>query len=165
MLDPTPTSGNPFWDYSLALYAAPGVAEACIGLQDRHGLDVNLLLFCCWASHRGHGLSGDELDRLLAVSRDWQTEVVQPLRRLRRRLKAEAAASADVAALRDSIKAQELAAERIAQDRLQDCLPLDDGPANEAALASNLARYLSRVPAGVAALDDPAFVTLRAACL
>jgi hypothetical protein len=35
---------NPFWDFSLALYAKEGVADACLLLQDKLGYDVNLLL-------------------------------------------------------------------------------------------------------------------------
>ena len=38
-----------FWDFSLEIYAKPGVAQACLALQDECGADVNLLLFCCWA--------------------------------------------------------------------------------------------------------------------
>jgi uncharacterized protein (TIGR02444 family) len=37
---------NAFWDFSLKVYAAAGVADECILLQDRFGIDVNLLLFC-----------------------------------------------------------------------------------------------------------------------
>ena len=43
-----------FWRFSLALYARPGVAEALIALQDRAGLDVNLILFGLWVGTR-HG--------------------------------------------------------------------------------------------------------------
>ena len=32
-----------------ALYAQPGVADACLKLQDEFGLDVNLVLFCIWS--------------------------------------------------------------------------------------------------------------------
>ena len=42
-----------FWAFSLDVYGRPGVAPACLALQDRHGLDVNLLLFCCWAASQG----------------------------------------------------------------------------------------------------------------
>ena len=42
-----------FWAFSLEVYGRPGVAPACLALQDRHGLDVNLLLFCCWAASQG----------------------------------------------------------------------------------------------------------------
>ena len=42
----TRSRDNPFWNYSLALYARAEVAKTCLALQDRLGLDVNLLLFC-----------------------------------------------------------------------------------------------------------------------
>ena len=44
-----------FWDFSLEAYARPGVAPACLDLQERHGADVNLLLFACWLSASGRG--------------------------------------------------------------------------------------------------------------
>lgn len=77
---------SPFWDYSLSLYGYPTVEDACLSLQRRHGLDVNLLLFACWLADQGI-----ELDhRILAQARDavsaWQAEVVRPLRAVRRRL-------------------------------------------------------------------------------
>jgi uncharacterized protein (TIGR02444 family) len=37
-----------FWRFSLMVYARPGVAEALIGLQDRAGHNVNLILFGLW---------------------------------------------------------------------------------------------------------------------
>lgn len=39
---------NRFWRFSLAVYAAPGVADECLALQERCGIDVNILLFCAW---------------------------------------------------------------------------------------------------------------------
>ncbi|MGF1610740.1 MAG: TIGR02444 family protein [Kiloniellales bacterium] len=134
-------SANPFWDYSLALYAKPDVAEACLGLQDRHGLDVNLLLFCCWAGSRGHRLTPGELERLIAAVTDWHRQVVVPLRGLRRWLKGRAATAQGAAgALRARIKAQELEAERIEQELLHAALPLAGGePCAEAAAANLLA--------------------------
>ena len=156
-------AGNPFWAYSLERYARPGVAEACLALQDGLGADVNLLLFCCWAGHRGHRLAAAELESLLAVSRPWQDEVVGPLRRVRRRLKAEAGSAAPIAALREAVKAAELEAERIVQDRLQACLPLAEGPADEAAPAANLTLYLERIAERLSADDENAVATLCAA--
>jgi uncharacterized protein (TIGR02444 family) len=130
---------NPFWDYALALYGRPGVAEACLALQERHGLDVNLLLFCCWAGHRGHRLSPAELESLTAAAGAWHARVVVPLRGLRRWLKGrEAAAQGAAGALRARVKARELAAERIEQDLLHEAVPLDAGEPSPEAAAANL---------------------------
>ncbi len=117
MPEPAPAfPDNPFWDFSLAVYGRAGVGEACVALQDRHGLDVNLLLLCCWAATRGRGLDAAELSRLVAAVAGWQREVVRPLRGVRRWLKSQAVGAAGAArALRAAVKAQELEAERIEQ--------------------------------------------------
>lgn len=152
---------NPFWDFSLAFYGAPGVAEACLALQDRSGMDggadVNLLLFCCWAGRAGHRLTAAELERLLGASADWQGEVVRPLRAARRWLKAEGGPAEG--ALRERIKALELEAERIEQDRLYQALPLGPADPSAAQTAENLRLYLDRL--GVSAGEEVA--TLAAA--
>ena len=66
-----------FWDFSLALYGRPGVAPALIGLQDRLGLDVNMLLYCCWAGIERSALSRDELTTVEALAEPWQGSQVQ----------------------------------------------------------------------------------------
>lgn len=37
-----------FWQHSLAVYGKPGVASACLTLQDDYQVNVNLLLFYHW---------------------------------------------------------------------------------------------------------------------
>jgi uncharacterized protein (TIGR02444 family) len=76
-----------FWDYSVALYGRTGVEAACLELQQRHGIDVNLVLLCLWLGERGTALDGEMLARLCHAAGRWQIEVVRPLRALRRRLK------------------------------------------------------------------------------
>jgi len=48
---------NPFWDFSLAVWGREAVKPACLALQARHGIDVNILLFCgccrCASSESG----------------------------------------------------------------------------------------------------------------
>jgi uncharacterized protein (TIGR02444 family) len=80
---------EPFWDYSLDLYRRPGVEDACLELQRRHGLDVNVLLLCCWLGARGVALDRAALERAELAVRAWQVEVVRPLRAVRQRLKAK----------------------------------------------------------------------------
>jgi uncharacterized protein (TIGR02444 family) len=149
---------NPFWDFSLAVYGRPGVADACLALQDRHGLDVNLLLLSCWAGSQGRALDTAALSRLMAAAAGWQREVVRPLRGVRHWLKAQAAdaanpapaadASGPAAALRAAVKAQELEAERIEQLLLFEALgpPAAEGKAGAPAptvAAANLRVYLA----------------------
>ncbi|MEE9209867.1 MAG: TIGR02444 family protein, partial [Kiloniellales bacterium] len=63
---------NPFWDFSLAVWGREAVAPACLALQERHGLDVNLLLFCGWAGRRGRALAAADIERLIEAARPWR---------------------------------------------------------------------------------------------
>ena len=112
-----PESGEmSLWTFAVTLYAVPGVAEACLGLQDRHGCDVNVLLFAAWmGAVRRRTLTLAELAEAAAAVRDWHTEIVGPLRDARRRLKSGPAPAPNDAseALRTRIKAIEIEAERI----------------------------------------------------
>src|SRR5215470_2162570 len=114
-----------FWAFSLALYGKPGVAPALLGLQDRLGVDVNLLLFCCWAGAEGRALSPADVAGVEAVTQPWQAEIIRPLRALRRRLKAGFAALPDesVAAFRKRLVDLEIEGERIAQAAMAPLLP------------------------------------------
>ncbi|MBZ8134356.1 TIGR02444 family protein [Afifella sp. IM 167] len=79
---------HPFWDFSLALYGRPGVAEACLKLQERHGLDVNIVLFCLWSAADGRApLGAREFAAILERAGEWHENVVRPLRGTRRRMK------------------------------------------------------------------------------
>lgn len=153
-----------FWSFSLALYAKPGVAPACLALQERHGLDVNLLLFACWAGSRGQTLTPADWARPIEASRDWHGRVVVPLRGLRRWLKGrENMGSGAAGKLRLRIKKQELESERIEQTLLAEALPLPAGMPDAPVTAANLAGYLAA--AGVALGDeerDDCAVLLRA---
>jgi len=116
--------GQDFWDYSLTVYGREGVASACLALQDRHDLDVNLLLFCGWAGAQGVSLEAAELAALNDLLRPWRESAVEPLRDVRRWLKGQSlapAASAD--ALRERILAEEIRAEEIAQRVMAARLP------------------------------------------
>jgi uncharacterized protein (TIGR02444 family) len=42
-----------FWEFALARYARPGVAQCCVALQDEHGANVMLLLYCAWRAQGG----------------------------------------------------------------------------------------------------------------
>ena len=109
---------NPFWTWSLRVYKRPGVAAACISLQDRAGVDVNLLLFCLWAGCRRVALPPTTVKAAIGVSRRWYDSVVNPLRTLRRVLKRPARASSPVRALRRHVAELELEAERVQQGHL-----------------------------------------------
>jgi uncharacterized protein (TIGR02444 family) len=118
------TGESRFWTFSLAVYADPAVQQECLKLQDDHGVDVNLLLFCAFvgAAH-GAVLSEQAVNEAANVSRAWQKDVVGALRAARRTLKRFAAESGPldtpIAALRARVKELELDAERIEQAMLE----------------------------------------------
>lgn len=136
------------WTFSLAVYDQPGVAAACLGLQDRHGLDVNILLYCCWAGVRGATLEAGRLKTLRTAVADWSASVVGPLRGVRRRLKGEPDDAAQD--LRAKVLQLEIEAERLEQIRLLAALPLPARDPEPRAAGANLRAYLKscRVKAG-----------------
>lgn len=145
--DKSPTSKD-FWPFSLETYRRDGVESACLALQDDYGLDVNCLLFCCWAAACGRGvLSGDERAAMVEVSRSWNVDVVQPLRRVRCALKQKLGArDGPEAALRQSVKDLELEAEWHEQRLLSALLPRPpDEPASRGAANENVSGYLIEV--------------------
>jgi uncharacterized protein (TIGR02444 family) len=103
------------WGFALRLYAAPGVGDACLKLQDESGVDVPLLLFSAWLTAHSVALSETELARIDGVVADWRNEVVKPLRAVRRRLKngPPPGATVDTDTLRNGVKGVELSSEKI----------------------------------------------------
>jgi len=123
------------WHFSCAFYAQPGVSEALIALQDRAGLDVNLILFALWQGACGlRRLSQAELMAAERIAGPIRAAIVLPLRALRRKLRSDR--DADIQHLRERIKTLEIAAERIIQRRLA---RLAGTPASDAAPAARAA--------------------------
>lgn len=122
------------WDWAVATYARPGVADACLRLQDEHEQSVPLLLWALWSAEAGRT---PDLLTGAATARAWEEEVVGPLRRLRRALKAlepDPAFGQDREAVRDQVKAVELDAERRLLAQLERLGPLRGEPAAAATL-------------------------------
>ena len=162
------TPADSFWTFSLALYGKPGVAPALIGLQDRLGLDVNMLLYCCWVGFEGRSLSSADLAAVEAAIASWQVELVHPLRALRRWLKGGFGElpSDRVEAYRRRLSDLEIEAERIAQEAMA-AVPrglADLGPV-ETRVAGNLRAYLRlrNISSGAGEKADLRIV-LRACC-
>ncbi|WP_169546134.1 TIGR02444 family protein [Sneathiella aquimaris] len=86
-----PNAGFPpcaLWDFALKLYSNPTVEQACLSLQNRKGVDVNLLLFCVWVAASGREeLREVELEEGMAISHYWQEATVRPMRNIRNFLK------------------------------------------------------------------------------
>ncbi|MBV2131824.1 TIGR02444 family protein [Pseudomonas sp. MAP12] len=107
------------WDFSVDLYACPGVADDCLQLQDDCGAEVCLLLAALWLERRGVAATLERVAQLERLASPWQAAVSTPLRQLRRAWKAAAAADAELAELRRQLASLELQAERILLQRLE----------------------------------------------
>ena len=145
---------TPFWDFSLAIYGRSGVANACLRLQDRHDADVNLLLFALFAGRHGIPLDHTAVRETRAAVSQWQSQIVGPLRAVRRALKADTkGAPPDQAeALRQRLASVELAAENVEQLILAPLLPaLPSQTSNSEHAAGNIKTYLDQLGAR---LDD-----------
>jgi uncharacterized protein (TIGR02444 family) len=110
-------TNNPFWQFSLRVYASQDVAAECLELQDKLGLDVNIVLFAAWlGAARGIALDRNAIDRIAQEMESWSDAVVRPLRAVRQRLKQmPQIIDPQVQALRKKIADAELFSEQIEQ--------------------------------------------------
>jgi len=110
-----------FWDWSLQIYSEDNVQNACLVLQDRHGLDVNMVLWCVWAVGAGYGIIDDDtMAGGHAFALDWNAKITSHFRAARRNLRPGPAGTPLEwsEALRANTLEVELDAERIEQDFL-----------------------------------------------
>jgi uncharacterized protein (TIGR02444 family) len=146
MTDAETEQGSPFWRFSLRFYRQPGVADACIALQDGCGVDVNLLLFFMWLATARRCAPPQVAEAVCAKAAPWRDDVVAPLRAIRRRLKDGSALVERRAAeaFRTRVKGLELESERLQQEALfalADNLVTESAATVEAAARANVAAY------------------------
>jgi len=159
-----PREESPFWRFSLRFYSRPGVAAACLALQDEAGADVNLMLFLLFLAEHKRQVMTDDIPRLDSTVRAWRDCVVKPLREVRRALKAGIGEIpiAVSETFRGQIKRLELESEQIEQHLLEGCELTSLGvtaPFRDRIAEANLAAYgdhLGGFPA-------PALATILAA--
>jgi uncharacterized protein (TIGR02444 family) len=118
------------WAFALDIYAKPGVADACLWLQNEAGVDVVIFLMVTYAAVRHRVLlTPAGIGKLDEACRPWREQIVRPLRTIRSALKTgpSPAPSRKTEQFRSTVKSVELAAERLQNQLLAECLPL--GPA------------------------------------
>ena len=150
---------NPFWQFSLAVHGAPGVDAECLMLQDTHGIDVDVLLFCAWVGTQGIVLTDAHIAAIEALVGPWRDTAIVPLRAARRGIKTlPEMADAAVAALRKDVAALELRAEQIEHAMLYGMAPAlgSATTAAEEAMRRNVSA-LGRAR-GVPGLDAPRLI-------
>lgn len=111
-----------FWRYSLERYARSRVQSLSLGLQDRHGFDVNLMLFCLWLGETERAaLDQDGIQTLRRAAAPLNDNLVAPIRSARRWLKGWKGAGDTDEADRthyEALKAVELRCEQLVQRAL-----------------------------------------------
>ncbi len=137
-----------FWDFSLRTYRMPGVADACLALQDEYAVDINMLLYCCWAGAHSGALCAEDFQRAFEFSRVWAEHVVCPTRAVRHWMKHTGCGyqpldSGECMALREQVKAVELGAEKLQQLALESMtlLAAQEVTSPAAPVVANLQRY------------------------
>jgi uncharacterized protein (TIGR02444 family) len=130
---------GPHWRFALAVYGQPGVSQACLTLQDRCGVDVNVLLVGLYAWSVGdEGFAGERLGAIEASITGTRDAVVKPLRAIRRAMKdmPEAGHGPAWESVRNKVKSAELAAEQFEQGLLAAAVQPAGAPAGDADAAA-----------------------------
>ena len=119
-----------FWDFSVRTYRTQGVPDACLSLQNDHGADVNMLLYCCWVGVYVGQFDDALFKRASQFSSTWADNVVMPLRSARTWMKHEGCGVGPVStdncmALREKIKSVEFHCEKLQQETLESLTTID----------------------------------------
>lgn len=73
-----------FWRYSVKLYSKKAVEQACLLLQDEHGLNVNIVLYCLYHAVNNRGLiSTHEFESLASHIDAFHKKITHQLRHVR----------------------------------------------------------------------------------
>ena len=152
----TDNLNNPFWQYSLAHYGRPEVAECCLSYQDNHGANVNLLLFLCWLGCCGQRGEPEQMEQASSLIEEWDLHAVQKIRSIRRFFSSSQQASSEIV---ESLQRAELMAEQIVQNILynwwSEQSPHTSNEPRAALQATNLNTYLATLGCRPVTDDSP----------
>jgi len=133
---------NPFpeslWDFSLSIYSNPEMEALCLHLQDRRGINVNLLLWALWLDARSRPFQLALWQQGVTRSQRAERWLVGPLRRVRRALPK----STPWLGLRSVVKHWELQSE---QRQLQGLQSISDTLSEGSDVGSGYEGYLTQL--------------------
>src|SRR5688572_7909660 len=114
MISPKSVQTHPFWKFSIKIYGLPEVEQSLLTLQNERGLNINIILFCCWYSFGDQGrFNKQEIRQIVTNIQAWHDRIVLPLRRIRQQLKPVKESKWQM--VRQEVLKQELFAEQIEQ--------------------------------------------------
>ncbi len=131
------------WAFAVDIYGRPGVADACLTLQNEAGVDVMMMLIVIFAAVRhGRKMTREEIKALNDICRPWREQIVWPLRKMRIGLKAgpSPAPCDETEQFRTKIKSIEFAAEGLQNQLMAENLPL--GPPDKEPITPERLRAL-----------------------
>jgi uncharacterized protein (TIGR02444 family) len=137
-----------FTRFALELYRRAGVADACLDLQNRHDLDVNVVLFAAFVGAvRRQTLTIADLDLAHRRVDAWHHEVVRPLRAVRQRLRTGPVPAPNEATggLRRKLAQLEIEAEVIELDQLGALIPEVHSPRSTSSATESAAAAIETV--------------------
>ncbi len=113
---------NPFWQFSLAVYAKPEVQTLVLAMQDQHGVNVNMVLWAAWLDKQQLRLPENQWQAVEQSIQPWvtNTDEIRSLRRYQKLLvkefkKNHSSVSEQAENLRARILKLELASEQFQQ--------------------------------------------------
>ena len=141
---------NPLWHYSLSLYAHEEVKQLCIRLQDCYGINVNIVLWCCWYASELGQFNQEFLDTILADNEPWNTQVTCQLRQARQWLRNNHQNEL-VQPFRQQLVQLEITSEAFQQEQLyqRSIKQNKTGATDKSAARSNLQMYFNQLNATV----------------
>ncbi|HLB57919.1 MAG TPA: DUF2390 domain-containing protein [Gammaproteobacteria bacterium] len=74
---------NIFWDFSTALYIRKDVKDACECLRRKYQLNINIVMFCCWAAQKQYDIfSVDDMSFIANHINTWNHGIVEGLKKV-----------------------------------------------------------------------------------
>ncbi len=151
------TAPDAFWQWSLKAYGQDGVSEDCMLLQDRHHMNVNVILWCIWTGQCGWLLADEAVGTVIESVRDFNLYAVERLREVRRFLSAPKVGypHTELQRLRRALLEIELSGEQLIQHRLARETFAVAGPPPEASQTSPAMAARAHFAASTRSLEKP----------
>lgn len=83
MSDSVADQAEIFWCEASMHFEQEQVKDACLTLQDSHGLNINLLLLAWWLAGQGYELQPEQFRVLDDAVRNWHDQQLRTIRQLR----------------------------------------------------------------------------------
>ena len=131
------------WTWAGETYLRPGAEAEFMALQDDHGQCVPFLLWAAWSGET----DPERLKQAAQAAAAWNSDALEPLRRVRRALKphSDLVGDAPREALRARVKAAELESEQVLIETLEKHFPKTGAPP-EAALKAAAVLWNPKTP-------------------